>query len=82
MIHNNVTLIAELISLKAITEMDAEDLGVDNMPNRKKNFLLINAILRRSDYSFECLYEALRNTHQPDAANYLMEGELKVFLQS
>ena len=80
MIHNSAILIAALKGSCAISQTDAEDLGADRLPNYKKNFLLINVILRRSDYSFECLHQALGSTHQQDAADYLIEGKLNVFL--
>lgn len=79
MIHNNVALIAALKSSSAISETDFDDLSADKGPNYGKNFHLISAILRRSDYSFECLHDALRNTYQQEAADYLKEGELKAF---
>lgn len=81
MIHNNVNLIAALKSSSAISETDVDDLNADKGPNYRKNFRLINAILRRSDYSFECLHDALLNTHQQKAAEYLTEGKLKVVLK-
>lgn len=79
MIHNNAALIAELRSSSAISQTDAEDLGADKGPNYRKNYHLISAILRRSDHSFECLYDALKTTRQSGAADYLKEGELKIF---
>ena len=76
MIHNNTGLIAALRSSRAISQTDVEDLSVKKVSNYKRNYKLINAILRRSDFSFEGLYRALSDTHQTSAADYLNEGEL------
>lgn len=79
MIHNNVDLIAALKSSSAISETDLDDLSADKGPNYKRNYRLINAILRRSDYSFECLHDALVSAHHQEAADYLDEGEVNTF---
>ena len=74
-INNDIELIAELMKQKAISEIDRQDI-TQSSKEYKRNWNLIEAILRRSDYAFDCFEQALRETLQDNAANYLHEGKL------
>lgn len=75
-IHNNSDLVALLESKKAITKADCEELKLDFLVNHRKNSYLVDAILRRSNYAFDCLEEALRLTRQGHVADLLREGKV------
>lgn len=66
---------AVLESKQAITKADCEELKLDFLVNHRKNSYLVDAILRRSNYAFECLDEALRETSQGHVANLLIKGK-------
>lgn len=74
MIYNSEELVSTLQMTRALTVVDCEELRLDRT-NCKKNSMLINAILRRSDYSFEQLREALIRTKQEHIAEALVQGK-------
>lgn len=73
-IHNNSDLVVALESKKAITKADCEELKLDFLVNHRKNAYLVDAILRRSNFAFDCFEEALILTRQSHVANLLKEG--------
>ena len=77
-IINDEGLIAKLRTKRAISEIDRQDI-TQAIEDYKRNWNLIEAILRRSDYAFDCFEEALRETNQDHVANYLHEGKLRVY---
>ena len=78
-IRNDEELIARLRAKKAISEIDRQDITQVNK-EYKKNWNLIEAILRRSDYAFDCFEQALTETYQNNVAKYLHEGKTLSFL--
>lgn len=70
-------LIAKLRTKSGISEIDRQDI-TQVSKEYERNWSLIEAILRRSDYAFHCLEQALRETLQYNVANYLQEGRLFV----
>ena len=76
-IRNDEELIAKLRAKRAISEIDRQNI-THVSKEYKRNWNLLEAILRRSDYAFDCFDEALRETLQDNVANYLHEGKLLV----
>lgn len=74
-IHYSEALLSSLEAKTAVSTTDCQDVRVDILTNYKRNWILINAIQRRSNYSFTCFEEALRETHQEHAADYLTNGK-------
>jgi len=75
-IHYSQMFVSSLETKKAISMTDCQDVRIDMLTNYKRNYILINAIQRRSNHSFVSFGEALRETHQDHAADYLYEGEV------
>lgn len=59
----------------AISKTDYEAITQERKET-DRNSLLIDAVLRRTDFSFECLEEALRDSNQLGMAEFLTEGEV------
>lgn len=58
----------------AISEVELEE--IRNETNiRERNYALISAVLRRTDYSFECLLDALPETGHGHLVKYMNEGK-------
>jgi hypothetical protein len=60
----------------AISKTDYEDITEGDKTNTIRNSVLIDAVLRRTDFSFDSLREALRETNQEHMANLMIEGEI------
>lgn len=58
----------------AISKTDYEDITQGEKTNTSKNSVLIDAIRRRTDFSFDSLGKALRQTRQEHMADLLIEG--------
>jgi len=60
----------------AISKTDYEDITQGEKTRTARNSVLINAILRRTDFSYDSLEKALRQTSQEHYADLLIEGEI------
>lgn len=58
----------------AISEVELEEIR-NETNTRERNYYLISAVLRRTDYSFECLRDALRETGHGPLVKYMNEGK-------
>lgn len=86
-IHSSVALIAAIRGYRenaetdfAISENDYEVLTKKCVTQTEKNSALIDAVLRRTDYSLKSLGDALRETKQEPMADLLKEGLCPVLL--
>jgi len=58
----------------AISMTDYEDITQGEKSMTARNSVLVKAILRRTDFSYDSLEIALRQTKQEDLADLLIEG--------
>lgn len=58
----------------AISKTDYEDITQGEKTRTVRNSVLIDAVLRRTDFSYDSLEKALRQTKQEDMADLLIEG--------
>lgn len=73
-LHFSEVLLSSLEGRKALSVTDGQDIRHGKAIPYEKNFMLIGAIQRRSNYSFQCFEEVLREGHQEHVADYLTEG--------
>lgn len=60
----------------AISETDYVDITQGEKTSISRNSVLIDAVLRRTDFSFDSLREALKATSQGHMADLMIEGEI------